>query len=83
MYPDVEGEELLAALVSVLSGSRFSGRTSISAPLKTPGLKQMNAFLSLRTFLVGHRLSLVDLGVYALLRCSMGGEKAGSPPESW
>ena len=43
----------------------------------------MNAYLGLRTFLVGHRLSLVDLGVYVHLRTAAGAEKTGALPEKW
>ena len=83
LLPDAEGEALLEALLTLLSGSQFSGCLYISGMPKDSGLKKMNAYLGLRTFLVGHRLSLVDLGVYVYLRTAAGAAKTGALPDKW
>ncbi|XP_026194438.1 glutamate--tRNA ligase, cytoplasmic [Cyclospora cayetanensis] len=83
LLPDMEGEVLLDALLTVLSGCPFSGSFYTSSAPKDAGLKKMNAYLGFRTFLSGHRLTLVDIGVYVQLRTAVGAEKTGALPEKW
>lgn len=83
LLPDAEGDELLKSLITLLTGAPFSGCLYTPGPTRDSGLKKMNAYLGLRTFLCGHRLSLVDLGVYAHIRAVAGAEKTGTLPENW
>lgn len=83
LLPDADGEALFQALLSVLLGVPFSGSLYTGGFPRDSGLKKMNAYLSLRTFLWGHRLSLVDLGAYIHLRTSAVAEKTGALPEKW
>lgn len=83
LFPDADGDALLKALLTLLTGSPFTGCLYSSARPNDGGLKKMNTYLGLRTFLVGHRLSLVDLGVYVHLRTVAGADKTGALPEKW
>lgn len=83
LYPDADGEELLKALLTLLTGCPFTGCLYTTNGVKDAGLGKMNTYLLLRTFLTGHRLSLVDLGVYVHLRTAAGAEKTGALPEDW
>ncbi|KAL8439441.1 hypothetical protein Efla_004605 [Eimeria flavescens] len=81
---DEEGESLLRALFSLLGGSSCFPRCIYSSTgISNSGLQTMNSFLSLRTFLVGHRLSLADLAVYVHLRVAAAADKTGALPDQW
>lgn len=83
LFPDADAEELLKALLTLLTGCPFTGCLYTTGGVKDAGLQKMNAYLSLRTFLTGHRVSLLDLGVYVHLRTGAGAEKTGALPDNW
>ncbi|KAL8452760.1 hypothetical protein Emag_002203 [Eimeria magna] len=89
LLPDKEGDRLFSSLLVLLGSSSSSSSSSslgclyTSEGISSSGLKMLNTYLGLRTFLLGHRLSLVDLGVYVHLRTIAGADKTGALPDQW
>ncbi|KAL8273938.1 hypothetical protein Esti_002117 [Eimeria stiedai] len=85
LLPDKEGDSLFSSLLVLLGSSSSSSPRClyISEGVSLSGLKMLNTYLGLRTFLLGHRLSLADLGVYVHLRTIAGADKTGALPDQW